>query len=465
MDGVVTLAQRKVWAGEQFGAAQLGDARRTSRLVKLAEQMAGNSSGSIPQQTGSVADMKAAYRLFTSPQVTHAAVVAPHLAQTRARASALPRVFLVQDTAVLNLSGHAHCEGLGPIGHGKELSGLHQQNVLAVDPVQHRPLGLMYQQHHQRQERPASHGRNQKRRTPLAARESHWWIQAIRQLGRPPEGVRWVHVGDRGEDIYGVYDEARGQGTDWLIRAARDRRVQTPSGQTRLLSYARSLQAVADRTLTVRKPGGGTRQTVLQVAAGPLMLLPVQAEREYRHRAPLECWVVRVWETEPPEANQPLEWVLLTSLSCETPAAALFVAEGYSLRWMIEEFHKCEKTGCQVEARQLTHTDRLEPLIGLLSVLAVWLLTLKYVARDEPGRPATECFDGDMVAVMARYLKCPGAELSVGQFWRGIGRLGGHPGRKRDGPLGWLRAWRGWQSFQLILLGASLMDQPEPNCG
>ena len=104
-------------------------------------------------------------------------------------------------------------------------------------------------------------------------------------------------------------------------------------------------------------------------------------------------------------------------------------------------------------------------LIGLLSVLAVWLLTLKYVARDEPDRPATECFDEDMVTVMARYLERPSETLTVAQFWRGIGRLGGHPGRKRDGPLGWLRAWRGWQSFQLILLGASLMHQREPNCG
>jgi len=212
MDGVVTLAQRKVWAREQFGAAQLADARRTGRLVKLAEQMAGNSSGSIPQQTGRAADMKAAYRLFAAPQMTHAAVLGPHLAQTRARASALPQVFLVQDTAQLNFSAHVHCEGLGPIGHGKGLCGLHRQNVLALDPGLRRPLGLMYQQHHRRQERPTSHGRTEKRRTPLAARESHWWVEAIRQIGRPPAGVGWVHVGDRGEDIYGVYDEVRRQG-------------------------------------------------------------------------------------------------------------------------------------------------------------------------------------------------------------------------------------------------------------
>jgi hypothetical protein len=95
MEGIATLAQRQRWAEEQFGSACLGDARRTRRLVRLAAQMAGNSSGSIPQQTGKAADMKAAYRLFAEQDVTAVAILEPHLAQTRARAAALARVFLV----------------------------------------------------------------------------------------------------------------------------------------------------------------------------------------------------------------------------------------------------------------------------------------------------------------------------------------------------------------------------------
>jgi len=134
----------------------------------------------------------------------------------------------------------------------------------------------------------------------------------------------------------------------------------------------------------------------------------------------------------------------------------LFVAEGYSLRWLIEEFHKAEKTGCSVALRRLEHTDRLEPRLGLLSVLAVWLLELKFVARAEPDRSAGEVYDPLAVRVMAKYLKRSAERLTVARFRSGIGRLSGHLGRKRDGPVGWLRAWRGWESFQLILLGATL---------
>ena len=228
------------------------------------------------------------------------------------------------------------------------------------------------------------------------------------------------------------------------------------------MSYARNLPRVASRRLNVRTPHG-TRSAELHVAAGRVTLLPARGEPGYRACEPIECWVVRTWEAQPLADCESLEWILLTSLSCQTPADATFAAEGYALRWMIEEFHKSEKTGCQVEARRLTHTDRLEPLIALLSVLAVWLLTLKHAARDEPEQPAIECLDPGMVDVMAHYLKRPTKTLTLAQFWRGIGQLGGHPGRKGDGPLGWLRAWRGWQSFQLILLGAELRERTK--CG
>lgn len=466
MDGTLALADRQRWAMEQFGSTDLGDVRRTRRLVTLASQMAGNSSGTIPQQTGTVAGMKAAYRLFSAEEVTHEAICGPHFQQTRERASQLEVVFLVQDTAELNFTLHTQCTGLGSIGHGGQMRGLHQQNVLAVDPRTKRPLGLMYQGHHRRQSRPAGHDRAAQRRVALEERESHWWIEAIRAIGSPPAGVRWVHVGDRGEDIFGVYDEARCWGTDWLIRIARDRRVETPEGPDRLFSYARRLPCAGHRHQTVRCQGGRAPEEVeLSVGVGWVMLRPSRYEPAYRDRSPIECAVVRVWEASPPPNTKPLEWLLCTSLPCGPTGDLLFVAEGYSLRWMVEELHKCEKTGCQVEMRRLEHVDRLEPLIGLLSVLSVWLLQLKFVARDEPGQLANTLFDDDAVAVMSQYLKRSPKELTVGEFWRGIGRLGGHLGRKRDGPIGWLRAWRGWQSFQLILLGAALNEECRKRCG
>jgi len=468
MEGTLALADRRRWAENQFGSAELGDLRRTRRLVKLASQMAGNSSGTIPQQTGAIADMKAAYRLFSAADVTHEAICRPHVEQTRERAGRWPMVFLIQDTAVLDFTSHVHCQGLGPIGPDPRMRGLHQQNVLAVDPSTRRPVGLIHQRHYHRQSRPAGHRQDRagKRGIPLEKRESYWWVESIRAIGPPPAGVCWVHVGDRGEDLFGVYDEARRQGTDWLIRIAHDRCVDTPDGPKSLFALARGLPSLSRRSLKVRRTKGETPEDVdLCVAAGSVTFLPSKFEPEYRGRAPIPCRIVRVWEGDAPAGKEPLEWLLCTSLACDTSDQAMFVGEGYSLRWIIEEFHKCEKTGCQVEMRRLEQVDRLEPLIGLLSVLAVWLLQLKFVARDHPEEPAHVLFDDVAVKVMAHYLKRSSNDLTIGQFWRGIGRLGGHPGRTRDGPLGWLRAWRGWQSFQLIFLGATIGEEMRKKCG
>jgi hypothetical protein len=427
--------------------------------------MAGNSSGSIPQQTGGGADMKAAYRLFAGDEVTHEAVCAPHFAQTRKAAGQRPLVFLVQDTCVLNFTGHRRTTGLGRTGSDPMMQGLHQQNVLAVDPRPRRPLGLLYQAHHCRTPRPpGSHeDRAGRRAVPLEERESYWWIRAIRTIGAPPEGVRWVHTGDRGEDFFGAYAEARAQHADWLIRCVQNRLIQENEGYQRFFDSLRSQPPQTAHVVHVRRGGSAVEQEVpLRIASCAVTLLPSKQEKEYADQVPVECWGVRIWEPNPPEGEEPLEWLLCTSLPADTPEMLKQIAEGYALRWLIEEFHKCEKTGCKVEDRQLTDTARLEPLLGLLSVLAVWLLQLKYVARDEPDAPASTLFEPLMVDAMARYLRRPAANLTVGAFWRGIGRLGGHPGRKNDGPLGWLRAWRGWQSFQLIVIGAGLYAQPPP---
>lgn len=465
MDGKVQIVECDGWAREQFGEAELGDVRRTRRLVKLGAQMAINSSGTIPQQTQRLADMKAAYRLFAQEAVTHEAVCAPHWQQTREQAGGLPMVFMIQDTTELDFTYHTKTRGLAPIGNGGG-RGLHQQNVLAVDPARKVPIGLMYQRHHRRQEVPEGETRLQRRQRPLKERESFWWVEAIRWIGSSPQGVRWVHILDRGGDAFAIYDAIRETETDFIIRAAQDRRIASIGQHDHLFDYVRSLPSLGVREVTVRGKGSPVREARLQVASGSVTLLPSVTEPELRHRPPVSCQVVRVWEDAPPCDVEGLEWILLTSLTTETFDQAGYVGEGYELRWVVEELHKSEKTGCRVEERQLRDTDRLEPLIGLLSVLAVRLLQLKFVAREEPDSPACDLFGDEAVQVMARYLECPDANLTAVTFWRGIGRLGGHPGRKGDGPLGWLRAWRGWQAFQLILLGASLFaPRRSEKCG
>src|SRR5207247_10183356 len=128
----------------------------------------------------------------------------------------------------------------------------------------------------------------------------------------------------------------------------------------------------------------------LAVAAVPWLARNYQ-RGHYRGQT-LAVWAIRVWEAEPPAGVEPVEWLLVTNLPVTTVAAAWEKVAWYTCRWVIEEYHKAQKTGCAIEGSQFTRVDRLQPMIALLSVVAVALLRLRDLGRSEAkqGLPATE---------------------------------------------------------------------------
>ncbi len=129
----------------------------------------------------------------------------------------------------------------------------------------------------------------------------------------------------------------------------------------------------------------------------------------------------------------------------------------YEKRWLIEEWHKALKSGCQVTQRQLHTAARLEALVGLLGVEAVRLLQLRALARTEPERPAEGLVPAGAVRLLWRVRRLTVAvSATVGRFFRELAKLGGFLGRKGDGEPGWTTIWRGWEKLHLMLRGAEL---------
>ena len=73
------------WASANFGGCELGDVRRTRRIVRVAEHVAKHPDGSTPVQTRSWAACKACYRLFDQSDVTFEGICKPHWQLTRGR--------------------------------------------------------------------------------------------------------------------------------------------------------------------------------------------------------------------------------------------------------------------------------------------------------------------------------------------------------------------------------------------
>ena len=178
------------------------------------------------------------------------------------------------------------------------------------------------------------------------------------------------------------------------------RAVPATDTPTRLLhAFARTLPSLGSWTLhvaaakmkkTVRTRVGGkrvsksvtidlkSRGAVLHVSAAPILVCAPRVRRGQHGKTPLPMWGVRVWEPHPPEGVESLEWILLTNHPCETSEAAHQVQQWYECRWIIDENHKGQKTRCGIEDPRINSSARLQPMIAILSVVALSLLNLRY---------------------------------------------------------------------------------------
>src|SRR4051794_41667681 len=77
------------WATKQWGTVDLGDQRRNKRAVRLGEKLAAFPDGSLPEQTRSWGELKAAYRLLGQEEVTFECLSTPHKRRSEEHTSEL----------------------------------------------------------------------------------------------------------------------------------------------------------------------------------------------------------------------------------------------------------------------------------------------------------------------------------------------------------------------------------------
>jgi len=453
-----------------FGTARLGDLRRTKRLVRVANEFVRHPGGTFPDKLPDPSQLDAFYDLMAAEEVTHQSVLEPHLQHTRAAMRGEPGVVLIlHDTTVLDYSGLDIPE-LGQVGNGHG-RGYYCHNSLAIT-ADRRVLGLAAQILHVRRIVPPGETKAQRR---AAARcESRLWRDAAASIPAPPAGRTWVDIADRGADITEFLDHEEAAGKSYVVRSQHNRIVEiaesdAPGGRrrTKLHDFARTLPAATWRTVEVSAQAGQPARTArVNVAFAAVTIIPPRQARGRERGVPLGVFLIRAWEAEPPEGVKPLEWILVTNVATTESAQAQERVDWYAARPVVEEYHKAQKTGCAIEQMQWTYADRLRPAIALVSVVALTLLGLRALGRDERhrGEPATTMVPRHWVVLLARWRYGEArSDLTVEEFVWALGRLGGHQNRPSDGPPGWITLWRGWTKLMTMVLGAEL-ERPQ-KCG
>jgi hypothetical protein len=107
--------------------------------------------------------------------------------------------------------------------------------------------------------------------------------------------------------------------THFLVRAGKSRRVQQDEEEiTSSLMRARAFPSQASRPFEGRaRHGHQACSTQLQLAFGQMTLLPPRHEPR-AGKDPVTVWIIRVWEEQARDAEEPLEWMKFPSVPTTT---------------------------------------------------------------------------------------------------------------------------------------------------
>lgn len=447
------------WASDELSTLDLGDRRRNERAKELVETIAERPCGSIPRMCLNHAEAKAAYRFLSSEHVKPEALCAAMQDSAVDRIDGSTLVLAIQDTTEFNFTHHPGTADTGPLS-GPGQVGFLAHTVLLVSG-EGIPLGVLGQKVWEREEKSEATKEDHKK-LGIEEKESYRWIESLQATHEAiPSGPTVVTGADREADIFEVFAEERPANSELLIRACRNRRRLEGEG-TMVWEAAQSGPVKGDLTIPFRRrPDRKAREATLEIRFDEFTLRPPTKGVHSPDLQPVTVNAVAVAEPSPPDGEEPVEWVLLTTLPVGDVEEAKEIVRLYNLRWLVERFHYVLKSGCQIEQSQLRKVDRLQRLLALFCVVAWRLLWMTYAARENSHAPCTVAFtelEWQIIYLMYHPNQpLPEQPPPLGETVRSLARMGGFLARRHDGEPGVKAIWTGLTRLCDIVIGATLI--------
>lgn len=449
------------WSMQEFGGADLGDERRTNRLVAMGARVAAQPAGNITAVFSDDAEREAAFRFVENDDVDGADVTRGATRAAAARARGETFVFAPVDGTSINLPDVDGRRRLGRVGTRKtNAQGLQVMTGVGISP-DGTPLGILGQVYWTR-ERKGPRKKDSRNKRCVEDKETKHWLAVMNQaheaMQEEAPGTRLWFQEDRGADAWPVLRTVE-EAKHWItVRASWDRRLVTSDARQRYLWETMETAALrGSYAILITASGDGKRsaRTALLVVRAAEVTLDLIAKPSKRH-LPTRIWAVWVCEHgSTPEGEKPIEWMLLTNHPVLDFSDAELVIRGYSQRWRIEQFHRAWKSGaCQVEDTQLGDRDHIITWATILASVAMRIVRLTYFARHRPDEPAEveltrhEIDAAILVSETKQFRRR--ARLTIAQAVQLIAQCGGYVGKSSGGPPGALVIARGLARIQTV---------------
>jgi hypothetical protein len=419
----------------------------------------------------SAAELESTYRLLSNPRVTYRGIMQGHVEATAERVREAGTVLVIQDTTEMSFNGDAERAGLGRLRGDDQGFLAHCALAVAADGSR-RPLGLLdlmcWARTGPKRRRKAN---GSKRSGGECAKEpdseSARWAKAVESVSElVGPGMSLIHVMDREGDSYRLLSALVENGHRFVIRVARDRCVIDEDDEPLKLSETLcrlddlvGIEVPLSRRAASPMPGKRSTHPPRRARTARLALSAVAMELkrpQYLTDEPetLAVHFVHVREIDPPDGEEPVAWVLVTTEPIRTAADVTAIIEHYRSRWLIEEFFKALKTGCRMEQRQLESFDALTNTLAIFVPIAWQMLALRHLARTTPEAPAQAVLSDVHLEALAA---CAKTKLplrpSVRDALFAIAALGGHI--KHNGEPGWQTLARGFEQLNTFTAGWS----------
>jgi len=463
---VTVINSSDSWAEELFGECDLGDKRRTKRLVKLASSLTEQVGKSVSAVCkGDEAALEGNYRFIRNDDVVPSAIGEGAYKAVAKQTKDSELILAIEDTTSVSYF-HSVVDELGDIG-GPTLGhkrGFFAHSILLVDAHKKQTLGLIEQNIWQRD--PESRGKRYERtKKAYAEKESFKWELAsqkmLERLGESAKKV--ISVCDREADIYDYLSYKCKHNQRFIVRAGQNRKL-AEIDETLIDAFNGAPKLGTYELYISQKGGRQARKTKINLHSCKVELKnPVDSEAE-----PLHISMVVALEANAANKEGPISWIILTSEAASSYEEAKQVVIYYAMRWRIEEFHKAWKTGAGAERQRMQSADNLERMLVILSFVAVRLFQLREALESENENkseaesiPCTAALSEEEYKVLwfAHQKKgdkkkaMPKVVPTLSWAYREIAKLGGWNNSKRTGRASWLTIWHGWFRLQDRLEG------------
>ncbi len=425
------------YENECLGRCNFGDQRLTARALHIGDCLRLKYGQPLSQVFKNASELKRAYEFLANPRTSFKKVVESSHHQTANYVKNLPIILSIGDTTFLDYKNiKLKREDYGPIGNGG--NGLILHTSLAVDPECGQPLGLLWEKVWKRTHK-VKPKKKVNRARAFEEKESYKWVEAIKKVPEILQEVsannesKVVHIFDREGDISEVFEAVqKREKCGLLVRATHNRSLCEPEDY--LWNYVKKQPLQFELEIELAKTDKRKKRTaILGVRFCPVKLRSPQRLKETDS---FNIYAIYAEEINPPEGEEAISWMLLTTEVVDTIELAKKMLRWYSYRWLIEEYHKILKSGCKVESYRLGGSS-MEVLLGFLTRISSDLLRMTYLNRNHPESPASTI----LTPVQIKVLKAKSSQTKMAQEiptikWaiEAIARLGGYARASKKKP-------------------------------